>query len=62
MDFNKELMKSRGYGEYEQLDTANVPPLWLAYVGDPSDSGKSTIKCFTYVYTTTIGTDNFIVD
>jgi glucuronokinase len=39
MDFNKEHMDNHGYGIYEPMDKSKVPPLWLAYVGDPSDSG-----------------------
>ena len=27
-------------GDYSYLNT-DIPPLWLAYLGDPSDSGKS---------------------
>jgi glucuronokinase len=40
MDFDRQLMESRGYGRYERLDTALLPPMYLAYVIDPSDSGK----------------------
>lgn len=31
MDFRRELMESRGYGEYERLDPALLPPMYLAY-------------------------------
>jgi glucuronokinase len=31
MDFNKELMARRGYGCYEALDPALLPPLYVAY-------------------------------
>ncbi len=31
MDFDKNLMASRGYGEYEELDPAMLPPLYIAY-------------------------------
>lgn len=31
MDFRKDLMKSRGYGEYERLDPALLPAIYLAY-------------------------------
>ena len=27
-------------GTYEQLDVSLLPPLWLAYLADPSDSGE----------------------
>lgn len=31
MDFNRSLMEQRGYGDYESLDTALLPNLYLAY-------------------------------
>ncbi len=31
MDFKRELMESRGYGEYEILDAGLLPPLYVAY-------------------------------
>ncbi len=31
MDFDRGLMESRGYGEYEELDPALLPPLFIAY-------------------------------
>jgi glucuronokinase len=31
MDFNRGLMTTRGYGEYEELDPDLLPPLYLAY-------------------------------
>lgn len=31
MDFQRELMQSRGYGEYEQIDPALLPNLYVAY-------------------------------
>ncbi len=31
MDFQKELMESRGYGQYERLDPALLPNVYLAY-------------------------------
>ena len=40
MDFSEELMAKRGYGEYIPLDHTQLPPLWLAYSGNPKDSGK----------------------
>uniref|UniRef100_A0A7S3AL00 GHMP kinase C-terminal domain-containing protein n=1 Tax=Haptolina ericina TaxID=156174 RepID=A0A7S3AL00_9EUKA len=40
MDFDRELIESQGHGRYERLPTANLPPLWLAYLSDPSNSGK----------------------
>ncbi|XP_016300773.1 glucuronokinase 1-like [Sinocyclocheilus anshuiensis] len=40
MDFNKQLMDERGYGEYIPLDMSDLPWFWLAYLGNPSDSGR----------------------
>ncbi|XP_042199780.1 glucuronokinase with putative uridyl pyrophosphorylase [Callorhinchus milii] len=40
MDFSKELMETRGYGNYLNMDISCAPQFWLAYLGDPSDSGK----------------------
>eukprot|EP00123_Amoebidium_parasiticum_P016157 comp23312_c2_seq2/m.38315 comp23312_c2_seq2/g.38315 ORF comp23312_c2_seq2/g.38315 comp23312_c2_seq2/m.38315 type:complete len:410 (-) comp23312_c2_seq2:157-1386(-) len=40
MDFRKELLESRGYGEYVNLDPKLAPPLWLAYLAEPKDSGR----------------------
>ncbi len=34
MDFDKELLASRGYGEYENLDPNLLPPLYIAYRED----------------------------
>jgi glucuronokinase len=31
MNFDRALMESRGYGEYERLDPALLPPVYLAY-------------------------------
>lgn len=31
MDFDKQLMESRGYGEYQELDPGLLPPLYIAY-------------------------------
>ncbi len=41
MDFRKDLMASRGYGEYERLDPAPLPPLYLAYLINPQE-GKTS--------------------
>ena len=41
MDFSRALMEERGYGEYRYLSPGDaLPPLFLAYLADPSDSGK----------------------
>lgn len=46
MDFGRDIMEKQSYGNYEKMDAAKLPPLWLAYLSDPSDSGKihSTVK------------------
>jgi glucuronokinase len=31
MDFDKDLLQDRGYGRYERLDAALLPPMYLAY-------------------------------
>lgn len=40
MDFNKENMDKLGYGIYIPMDLSLLPPLYLIYVANPSDSGK----------------------
>merc|ERR1719433_2562100 len=40
MDFAQELIESRSYSDYQRLPAKNLPPLWLAYLPDPSNSGK----------------------
>ncbi len=40
MDFEEQGMKERGFGVYERLPLpADLPALYLSYLGDPSDSG-----------------------
>lgn len=39
MDFNKELMESRGYGAYERLEASLFPPLFLAFDDGGKESG-----------------------
>ena len=33
-------------GKYEHISISSLPPLWLAYLGDPSDSGRLTTTLF----------------
>jgi glucuronokinase len=41
MDFNRqELEACGGHGRYTRLPLSQLPPLYLAYAMDPSDSGK----------------------
>lgn len=37
MNFDRKLMESRGYGEYEALDPEKLPPLYIAYREDLSE-------------------------
>lgn len=40
MDFSKELFDKQGYGSYLRMSVADLPRLWVAFLSDPSDSGK----------------------
>ncbi|XP_033833473.1 glucuronokinase with putative uridyl pyrophosphorylase [Periophthalmus magnuspinnatus] len=40
MDFSKKLMDEQGYGNYVCMDMKDLPQFWLAYLSDPSDSGR----------------------
>ncbi|XP_061682466.1 glucuronokinase with putative uridyl pyrophosphorylase isoform X4 [Syngnathoides biaculeatus] len=40
MDFSKNLMEEQGYGNYISMDMCGLPQFWLAYMSDPSDSGR----------------------
>lgn len=37
MDFQRELLESRGYGKYERIDSERLPPLYIAYRQDLSE-------------------------
>uniref|UniRef100_A0A3Q2CA97 Glucuronokinase with putative uridyl pyrophosphorylase n=1 Tax=Cyprinodon variegatus TaxID=28743 RepID=A0A3Q2CA97_CYPVA len=39
MDFSKQLMDEQGYN-YAPMDMSDLPQFWLAYLSDPSDSGR----------------------
>jgi len=41
MDFDRQLMETRGFGNYEQLKPAELPPLYVAY--DPSRAEVSDV-------------------
>ena len=40
MDFARELMEQHGHGAYTPMDPRLLPRLYLAWVENPSDSGK----------------------
>ena len=40
MDFDKKLLDTRGYGEYVPLDTALMPPVYVAYRTDLSEASS----------------------
>lgn len=40
MDFDQRLLERDGHGYYERMDLNLLPPLYLAYVDEASDSGK----------------------
>lgn len=47
MDFDRELMESRGYGQYEYLDASLLPPLFIAYredLGEGSEVIHQTVR------------------
>lgn len=39
-DFGRENMDKLGHGIYKQMDINLLPPLFLIYAENPSDSGK----------------------
>src|SRR5215217_7605825 len=41
MDFDRKLMESRGYGHYDELHPAKMPPLYVAY--DPERAEVSDV-------------------
>lgn len=42
MDFGREIMERRGHGEYERLNSALLPPLYVAYDPDRAESSDLT--------------------
>ena len=40
MDFSEALMVAQGHGNYEYIDSRLLPPLFLAYTREGSESGK----------------------
>ncbi|KAL0431618.1 UNVERIFIED_CONTAM: Glucuronokinase [Sesamum radiatum] len=43
MDFDKKRMEELGHGEYTVMDLNLLPPLYLIYAENPSDSGKANV-------------------
>ena len=41
MDFDENLMTERGYGDYYELQSSNLPRLWLAHAPMGKDSGET---------------------
>lgn len=41
MNFDKELMTNKGYGDYTELNVENFPLLWVAHAPSGEDSGKT---------------------
>jgi len=47
MDFDKELMESRGYGDYKNIEVKLLPKLYVAYkteLGEPTDVFHNNIR------------------
>ncbi len=42
MDFDRDLLENRGYGTYEHLVTANLPPLFVVYHDNLSEGTEIT--------------------
>lgn len=48
-DFNQKHMEELGHGIYTPMDIDLLPPLYLIYAENPSDSGKvSILNAFSY--------------
>jgi len=41
MDFSRDLIEGRGYGEYEYLDAALLPPLYVAFRRDLAEGSET---------------------
>lgn len=49
MDFSRDLIESRGYGRYEALDPALLPPLFMAFDASLSEPRESCTATFASV-------------
>ena len=58
MDFSENLMQEKGHGNYCYLKPESFPKLFLAYLTDPSDSGR----IHSNVYTRWSNGDQDVVD
>ena len=47
MDFSENLMQDKGHGDYCYLKPKSFPSLFLAYLTDPSDSGRIHSDVYT---------------
>jgi len=47
MDFSQELMSENGHGNYSYLKITDLPRFFLAYLTDPSDSGRIHSDVYT---------------
>ena len=47
MDFSENLMQDKGHGYYCYLKPKSFPHLFLAYLTDPSDSGRIHSDVYT---------------
>jgi glucuronokinase len=50
MDFDRGLMESRGYGRYEALDPARLPPLYVAYRTELAEGSEVTHNNLRFRY------------
>lgn len=49
-DFNKKSMDELGHGVYTPMDIGLLPPLYLIYAENPSDSGKVSVTRQNFLY------------
>ena len=47
MDFSQDLMQQNGHGQYSYLKVVDLPAFFLAYLTDPSDSGRIHSDVYT---------------
>jgi glucuronokinase len=59
MDFDRKLMESRGFGDYEELKPEKIPPLYLAYDPDRAEISDVPHRNLRALYS---GGDKTVVD